>query len=216
MTNEETTAVAEPPKKLSSTERATRLEEQLEKAIGVIQTQESRLQALEGRLNEAPSSAPIEGDFIDLPKTATKSGARAFVCPQGPNVTYLVVPGKVMQIRDPNSPTGFRDYAREGDVKLRFKNGIWWSQTDDGGETEDVKRFEWLEAHPEIARDVAAASTAVWFELKQGQMETSRRNSTFSKNIDVDRAIAGEVQELTGTGENIVESARKQLVPSRG
>lgn len=224
-------APADEPKKLTAKEQIAELEarlqasnEALETATRVLQGQETRLNAIEARLDDAPADEPVDG--IELPIDPNAPRRRAFVCPQGPNVSYLIHPGVTRQIKDGNSPTGFRDAARDGDVMLRFKGGIWESGTDvdadevvtfkdSSSKTYDEARITYCEAHPEKIRDVEDSTTDIWFSMKQGQMVTSRREASFSPSINVDKAIAGEVQELVGTGESLVQRTQKRLVAER-
>ena len=224
---------ADETKKLTAKEQITELESRLREsnealatATKVLQGQESRLNAIEARLGEAPADVPAVGTELEIDPNAPRR--RAFSCPQGPSVGWLIHPGKIRQIRDPNSPTGYRDAARDGDVMLTFSGGIWESGTDvdadevvtlkDGSSmTYDEARIVYCEAHPEKIRDVEDPSTDVWFAMKQGQMVTSRREASFAPSIDVDKAIGGEIQELSGTtgGDSVVERTKRRLVSAR-
>ena len=180
-------------------------------------TLEEKFVALETRLNEAAEETDKPTPIHDVEKPATNGKtappatprARAFVCPQGPNEEILIKVGTVQRIRDPNSPTGYRDHSRDGDIKLKFRGGVW--QTGQAKDDYDPERIEWLEAHPKIARDVEDPTTPVWYELKTGQMETSRREAAFSKTADIDAALAGDVTQLASEGGIVVQQARQQV-----
>lgn len=192
-------------------ERAEAAEERARTAENALGKMESRLSAIEGRLQETPAPAPIDGEVpVLLPKEQRR---RAFACPQKPNSEWLVQVGKVQQIRDPNSPTGYRDHARAGDIKIKFTGGIWYS-TDPRIASEqdlidDKVRIAWCEQHPNEARDVEDPMTSIWFEIKRGQIATSRSEPSFSKGIDVDAALAGDMSKLVGVGGDAVQQARE-------
>lgn len=176
-----------------------------ERAQTALETVESRMAALEARLSGAPVPEPEN----DVPQYVP-TGQRGFVNPQAPEGEYLIAFGKVLQVRDPNSPTGYRDHAREGDIKVTFHGGVWVGGGIDA-DPDDNKRIAWLEAHPEIARDVQDPMTPIWFEIKAGQVATSRKEAAFS-GTDVDAALAGDINRLGGSSSAIVEDVRKQLV----
>ncbi|MCH8065865.1 MAG: hypothetical protein IIC90_08590 [Chloroflexi bacterium] len=194
-------------------ERASMAEIQAKAAQASLASMEGRFSALETRLNEtvaADEPTPIRDD--EKPSTNGKDAttlARAFVCPQGPNSEILIKVGAVQRIPDPNSPRGYRDFAREGDIKVKFHGGVW--QTGQAKDEHDALRITWLEGHPEIARDVMDPMTGVWFELKSGQMETSRREAAFSKTADIDAALKGDFSQLSSEGGIVVQQAREQV-----
>jgi hypothetical protein len=174
---------------------------------------EERLSRIEGRLQEAPTPAPTDGEEpVLIPKEQRR---RAFACPQKPNSEWLVQVGKVAQIRDPNSPTGYRDHRRDGDVKIKFRGGLWYSAdpkvADEQTLIDDKVRIAWCEQHPETARDVEDPMTPIWFDIKKGQMATSRSEPAFSQGIDVDAALAGDMDKLVGVGGDVVQQAREQV-----
>lgn len=193
--------------------RAEAAEERARTAESALGRMEKRLSTLEQRLPDAPTPAPVDGEVpVLIPKEQRR---RAFACPQKPNSEWLVQVGKVQQIRDPNSPTGYRDHAREGDVKIKFTSGLWYS-TDPQTANEqtlidDKVRIAWCEQHPETARDVEDPMTPIWFDIKRGQMATSRSEPSFSQGIDVDAALAGDMSRLGGVGGDVVLQAREQV-----
>lgn len=191
-------------------ERAEAAEHRARTAEAALGQLGDRLSTIEERLQEAPTPAPINGEEpVLVPKEERR---RAFACPQKPDSEWLIVPGKVQQIRDPNSPFGQRDYAREGDVKIRFQGGLWYSadpkNADEQTLIDDKVRIAWCEQHPEEARDVEEPMTPVWFEIKRGQMATSRSEPSFSRGIDVDAVLAGDTEKLGGVGGDTVLGAR--------
>ena len=99
--------------------------------------------------------------------------------------------------------------SRDGDVKVKFESGQWTTNDEKDGLND--KRLEWLDGNPDIARDVIDATTPIWFELKQGQVETSRREATFSKSADIDAALAGDFSQLGNQGGSIVTQAREAV-----
>lgn len=220
MAGKEPTATAAPPEPAESPseeetavqvaeERATAAEERARTAESALGRMEDRLSALEGRLPEAPTPPPIDGELpVLIPKEERR---RAFACPQKPHSEWLILVGKVEQIRDPNSPTGYRDHRRAGDVKIKFTGGIWYSAdpkvADEQTLIDDKVRIAWCEEHPETARDVEDPMTSVWFEIKQGQMPTSRSEPSFSPGIDVDAALAGDMKKLGQAG--VVQQAQE-------
>lgn len=194
-------------------ERAKAAEEHARTAEKALGGMEERLSALEGRLQEAPTPMPVDGEVpVLVPKEQRR---RAFACPQKPNSEWLVQVGKVQQIRDPNSPTGYRDHARAGDVKIKFTSGIWFSADPRSANeqiiADDKIRIAWCEAHPEEARDVEEGMTPIWFDIKRGQVPTSRSEPSFSRGIDVDAALAGDMAKLGGAGGDAVLAAREQV-----
>jgi hypothetical protein len=172
---------------------------------------EERLSTLEEHLPKAPAPTPTNGEAPVL--IPPEQRRRAFACPQKPNSEWLVQVGKVQQIRDPNSPTGYRDHARAGDVKIKFSGGLWYSAdpkvADEQTLIDDKVRIAWCAEHSETARDVEDGMTPIWFDIKRGQMATSRSEPSFSQGIDVDAALAGDLSKLGGAGGDIVLGARK-------
>jgi hypothetical protein len=186
-------------------------EERARTAESTLVRLEDRLSAVEGRLQEAPTPAPVVGEVpVLVPKEQRR---RAFACPQKPDSEWLIKVGQVRFIKDPNSPTGQRDSLREGDVKIRFQGGLWYSAdpavADKQTLIDDKERIAWCEKHPEEARDVEEPMTPIWFEIKKGQMATSRSDPAFSQNIDVDAALAGDMSKLGGVGGDTVLGARE-------
>ncbi len=192
-------------------ERAEVAEQRARTAENALGGMEERLSAVEGRLQETPTPVPTDGEVpVLVPKEQRR---RAFACPQKPNSEWLVQVGKVEQIRDPNSSTGYRDHRRAGDVKIKFTGGLWYSADPQTANEQtlidDKVRIAWCEQHPETARDVEDPMTPVWFEIKRGQIATSRSEPSFSKGIDVDAALKGDVSKLGGVGGDVVQQARE-------
>lgn len=196
-------------------ERAEAAEEHARTAEGALGRTEDRLDAIERRLQEAPEPVPIgESPSEEGVPAPTGFCRRAFVCPQKPNSEFLIKVGEVKHIPDQNSPTGQRDSRREGDVKIKFEGGRWMSAAEGAPEQiliDDKVRIAWCEAHPKTVRDVMDPSTPVWFEIKKGQIATSRTEPSFSPNVDVDAALAGDMSKLAGAGGSVVQDTRKQL-----
>lgn len=197
----------------SAEKRAEAAERRAEAAESTLGKMEARLAAIEGRLQEAPAPEPTAGSPVAVPVPPEKR-RRAFACPQHPNSEFLIQRGKVRQVRDPNSPTGYRDHDRDGDIKIKFTSGTWMGAeagADEQTRIDDKVRIAWCEQHPEIARDVEEPMTPVWFEIKKGQIATSRSEPSFSPGIDVDAALAGDISKLTGAGGHVVHAAREQV-----
>lgn len=193
--------------------RAKAAEERARTAEAALGMMEGRLLVIEERLREALAPTPVDGEEpVLIPKELRR---RAFACPQAPNSERLIVPGKVEQIRDPNSPTGYRDHRRAGDVKIKFKGGLWYSAdpqaADEQTLIDDKVRIDWCEKHPDITRDVEEPMTPVWFEIKRGQISTSRSEPSFSKGIDVDAALSGDMGKLVGVGGDVVQQAKETI-----
>lgn len=186
-------------------ERATAAEARAEAAESRLARMEDRFQSIEERLKEVPTPQPVseEPAPVRAPEGPRRCG---YVNPQHPNGEYLIVVGKLQQIRDPNSPTGYRDHGRDGDVKIRFQNGVWISK----GEEDDDKRIEWCKAHPELVHDVEDPLTSVWFDMKTGQVPTSRRDPYVSSRTNVDAALAGDLSALGPEGD-VVSNVRGQV-----
>lgn len=193
--------------------RAAAAEERAGAAEAALGKTAERLDAIEARLQAAPAPTPV-GEKSAPALKPPEQRIRGFVSPQHPNSEFLIKVGVVQKVRDPNSPTGYRDHAREGDIKIKFQGGAWKSVGESGSEqdrADDQVRIAWCEAHPEIARDVLDPTTPVWFSIKEGQMETSRKPSSFSRTIDVDAALAGDVSKLGGVGGDVVDQMRRQV-----
>ncbi len=216
-------APSEPAQGASEEKTATQVaEERAEAAEARAGTAEAalgrineRFDALEARLRETPAPVPIgESPSEEGVRDPNAFRRRAFVCPQKPNWEVLIKVGKVRQVRDPNSPTGYRDHDREGDVKIKFEGGRWMSAAEGAPEQiliDDKARIAWCEANPKTVRDVMEPTTPVWFEIKKGQIATSRSDPSFSSSVDVDAALVGDVSKLAGEGGSVVQDTRTEL-----
>lgn len=134
-------------------------------------------EAAEG-LREQPVAAMPEEE---------KKGKRVFIAPIEKNTKFLVKAGTMVRFRDPNSPTGMRDAAREGDIWAQFSNGVIVS---------DVPEvIEWCLAHPEICRPADDPRAAAWAQLKERQQPTAEREAQLDPAFDVDATIYGEERD---------------------
>ena len=134
--------------------------------------------------------------------TPRMQGFRAFVAPVEQNTRFLVKPGQVSQIRDPNSPTGQRDAMRVGDKFAQFTGGTLV--------TDDPDIIAWCEAHEEICRDAELSSTVIWYNLKLGQTPLATQDPSLPSSIDIDGLMRGEYQRFDKGGKevDVVGSAR--------
>ena len=137
--------------------------------------------------------------------------ARGFSSPSKPNFRKLIKIGTVRRTPDPNSPTGMKDMAREGDIMIEFTNGFW-----QGGLSEDDDvRIAWCEAQAALPdatlMDIMDPQCKVWTSLKKGQQTTGRKDPTVAPDINVSAAMRGE-GSLEGNDENDpVDSLRRTL-----
>ena len=178
---------------------------------------------MEDASNESSYSAA--DDAAEGLKAAIKKGRirneleedmRVFVAPLEPNTRFLVHAGRVIWFRDPSSPTGKKDYEREGDAWAEFHSGICASDDEvviewcraHAGDAELHKMYHdeqialWQEAgdknlaKPPTARDcgvdvglcreIGDESVPAWAEMKVLQHPTSRRSAYLPANMDLD------------------------------
>ena len=153
-------------------------------------------------------------------------GLRVFICPQHPNTSFLIKAGVVLSFKDPNSPTGRRDTAREGDIFADFHNGVL--------ATDDPEVIAWCEAHGPyedahvvyhrekgtnprqcqarvgLCCDASNEMAEAWAEFKSAQIPLANREATMPPGIDVDKILTGG--QLTGhtggEGEALVRAAK--------
>lgn len=156
--------------------------------------QRAKVEQAAKRLGEQPVE-PIEEE--------TRRKYRVFVAPIHKNARFLVKPGKLVQFRDPNSPTGTRDARRDGDVWAVFAGGVLV--------TDNPTIIAWCEKSTEICRDADDPRTEAWAMLKEGQVPTSTRDPLINPKLDVDQIVFRESDEpvLAGAHSHLVESARK-------
>lgn len=191
--------------------RAEAAERRAEAAEGALTGFEERMRAMESRLlHEAPRDADAkEGPQPDIDQNAPKF--RGFICPQSPNGQWLVEPGVLEQVNDPNAPLGKRDHQRRGDIKLKFTEGQCLLNEDD---PEDQVRIGFMLARPETFRDVMDVGAEIWFKLKQSQVHTSRSEPGIGGEVDVDAVMRGDINALAAgdpSGLGVVDSLRKQV-----
>jgi hypothetical protein len=131
---------------------------------------------------------------------------RSFVAPKERNLRQLVKAGELNQVRDPNSPTGWRDAGRKAtgpnsDVFVEFRSG---SLT-----TDDPDVIAWCEAHPKICRDAADPETVVWANLVNAQTWTARQDPTLSPGMDVDAFMKGDRSAMRGPQADLIAHAQR-------
>lgn len=151
---------------------------------------------VEGKAAEVARAVAAEEEDLaeraqeELRKVRQKKGTaalkkyRAFVNPTKPNTSFLVKPGELVRLRDQNSPTGYRDTMREGDVRAVFTSGVLV--------TNDPVIIAWCEANPDKCRDANLAGTEFWFNVRQAQIPLANRDPSLDQGIDVDAALRGE------------------------
>ena len=127
---------------------------------------------------------------------------RVFISPIEPNSRFLVIAGKLRRFPDPNSPTGYREYGREGDVFARFAAGscvtndpiIWeWCEAHSGNPNEHRLYHQVKKEDPRgcsvpvgLCRDAALPGVKTWAELKELQVATAKRPANVSNAVDLD------------------------------
>jgi len=153
-------------------------------------------------------------------------GLRVFISPQHPNTSFLIKAGTVISFRDPNSPTGKRDTAREGDIWAEFHSGVL--------ATDDPEVIAWCEAHGPYADlhvayhkekgtdlrqcqaqvglccDASNPMAEAWAEFKSAQIPLANREATMPPGIDVDKILTGGTltEHTGGEGERLVRAAK--------
>jgi len=126
---------------------------------------------------------------VDLESDIPTGNYRAFVAPVDKFTKFLVKAGKIRSIRDPNSPTGQRDVARDGDIFVEFQDGIAVFSADD---TSDMVKIAWCEAHPKICRDIDDPYTEAWAYMKELQQETSTAGKRLPESINLEGILRGD------------------------
>ena len=151
-------------------------------------------------------------------------GVRVFVNPTEPNTRYLVHAGPVRKFQDPNSPTGFREWGRDGDIWANFAGGIC--------ATDDPLVVEWLIAHSGSAdahveyhqvkkedprrcgvpyglcRDAAMKGVSQWASIKYAQQNTARTRDVLSPSIDVDAFLEAGLKVIADPSDATTPGAR--------
>ncbi len=150
---------------------------------------------------QVPGPKAVE-DISTISPANPNARVRGFVNMRNPNLTKLIQVGREHRVVDPNSPTGFKSWGREGDIKIKFTNGYWT-----GGRAEgDTERIAWCEAQAAEencqVKDVEDAQAKVWAELVAGQTMTGRRDPTVSPSVDINSALRGEAS-LTQGGDDL-------------
>ena len=190
------------------------------------QAKEAQEKAEEARAVQQKAADGMQAGAASGQRDAPEGGLRVFIAPQEPNTSFLVRVGKVISFRDPGSPTGKRDTAREGDVKASFHGGIL--------ATSDPIVIAWCEAHGpdedlhkayhkdrgETARscraghgiccDATDPQAEVWAEFKAAQIPTAGRDATMPPGVDIDGVLQGrQIKGRTGgEGSRLIDAAR--------
>lgn len=166
----------------------------------------------------AEKATPGKALGLDTPpKTITATGAeivadvkeekisptvRRFACAKQPNGKFLVRAGQLRRIVDPNSPTGLKDFARDGDKFVTFISGL--SQ-----ETRDLEIIKFCEDHSSIY-DLADPASGLQFELEKLQMPTSSQEAIVIPGSDIGRVLSGE-SDASLLDDSPISAARRQL-----
>jgi hypothetical protein len=127
---------------------------------------------------------------------------RRFACAKQPNGKYLVRAGQVMRVVDPNSPTGLKEFARDGDKWAKFIEGL-------GEETRDLEVIKFCEDHQDIY-DVADPTTGLKFDLEKLQTPTSTQEAIVIPGSDIAKVLSGE-SDGGLVGDSPIAAARRQV-----
>lgn len=115
-------------------------------------------------------------------------GYHTFIAPVEKNSRFLANPdpkdNPVVFFRDPASPLGKRDTARENDIWVEFTNGSL--------ATKDPVVIAWCEANPEICRDTRDPRAATWAKYKEAQVPRADREALMDPHDDIDKLVYGE------------------------
>ena len=141
--------------------------------------------------------------------TRTKEvGLRRFVSPAHKNEQFII-PGTVVQA-PPNAFSGGMpiDLRRDGDVVVRFNNGILitddpkvieWCEARDGTVLEtDLETGEATVCEPDICRDAEDPQTRAWVALVENTLNTSTKEATLPRGLDVGKVLRGEQTAVSG------------------
>lgn len=167
-----------------------------------------------------PAEQPAPGAALglDIPaKTITSAGTveapvkeeqfspvvRKFACAKQPNGKLLVRAGRVMQVVDPNSPGGLKQFARDGDKFVRFMGGV-------SEETRDLEIIAFCERHPDIY-DVNDPKAGLQFDLEMIQTPTATREAVVIPGVDIGRVLSGESLDDGLSGDSPIAAARRQV-----
>ncbi len=156
-------------------------------------------------LNTPPKTITATGAEVVADSTEEKISpvVRRFACAKQPNGKKLVRAGQLRRIVDPNSPSGLKDFARDGDKFVTFTAGL--SQ-----ETRDLEIIQFCEDHPSIY-DVDDPTTGLKFDLEQIQQPTATREAVVLPGIDLNKALNGESPDSGLTGDSPIAAARRQV-----
>jgi hypothetical protein len=123
------------------------------------------------------------------------------------NTEFLAVPGKMVQFPDKDSPSGTRDARRDGDVWVKFTNGVLC--------TKDPVQIAWCEKNPEVCRDANDPRTKAWAILKEGQVATASREATTDPRLNIDELIDGAgaaaAAAASASRSTLIDTAETQL-----
>ena len=164
-------------------EEQVRLSERVEQAIQVNK-------ATEGR------TAPTLNERLTR---ATEAGFRCFIAPAHKNCHFLVVAGKVQTVPTIEGP---RQLSRDGDVWADFSGGFLL--------TDDPIVIDWCEKNHDICRDVMEPQTEAWAALREGQLNTSKREPSIPASMDIEAMLRGDVVNVGGA-DSLVAIARSVL-----
>jgi hypothetical protein len=167
-----------------------------------------------------PAEKPASGVALGLdapPRTITSAGTveapaveeelsptvRRFACAKQPNGKFLVRAGTVMRVVDPNSPSGLKAFARDGDKFIKFIGGV-------SEETRDLEVIAFCENHQQIY-DVADPKSALRFDLEKIQQPTATNDPVALPSLNIEAALKGEDPEGGLTGDSPIGAARRQV-----
>jgi len=165
---------------------------------------EERQAAEEATQAVTASAKELAGQPITTMPEEVRQGKVVFVAPVEKNTRFLVKAGKMVRFRDPNSPSGYRDAAREGDIWAQFSNGVLV--------TDVPEVIAWCLENKEICRPADDPRTAAWAQLKEKQVPTAESPPQIDPGFDVEGTIFGEEtgKPLFPVKEgSLVERARK-------
>jgi hypothetical protein len=128
---------------------------------------------------------------------------RRFACAKQPNGKFLVRAGTVMRVVDPNSPSGLKAFARDGDKFIKFIGGL-------SEETRDLEVIAFCENHQQIY-DVADPKSGLRFDLEKIQQPTATSDRVALPSLNIEAALTGEDPEGGLTGDSPIGAARRQV-----
>lgn len=161
-------------------------------------SQEEQQTAAEQAQDESQISGKVAALQLDPLDEAIEQGNRGFLAHRKfHNLKKLVTVGKVVSFPNPLSPMGVNDRKRDGDIWVKFKEGLLVTKV--------PEVIEWCLRHPDVCRPSEDPTTAAWLNLKNAQTPRANSEATLGPEMNVDKLF-----EAAGAGEALGDAVLKE------